>query len=65
MDKIIITRDLIGKKAVFKLHKCNWIPRKETRIIHGIIPNKGIYVTHNGCNKSFIVWKDEIIKIID
>jgi len=52
----------IGKRVVFKLTACNWMPRTETRIIHGV-ENGNVLITHNGWQKCFQIKPHEIKEI--
>ena len=58
------TKEDIGKRAMFRLTACNWMPRNETRIIHDVTEDGGVLVTHNGWQKCFKVKPHEIHEII-
>jgi len=45
---------VVGQKITFKLKKCNWIPRKETRILRDITPEGRLVVKYAGCDRFYL-----------
>jgi len=57
-----VTHKDIGKKVTFKLNICNWIPKKETRIIRDVTISGYIIIHYEG-SKNFFIKQDEVIEV--